>query len=243
MIITVTSHKGGSGKTTTAVHLAHLLAKGAAPTLLIDLDPQGHSAMCLGYDPQPGAFHWLVAERAVRDCCLTARPNLLLLPGDTKTHTAETMIRYERGRLAQTVAQLRAVGDILGAAHVVIDTASSGVLQEAAIIAADVLVLTARVEALGVDGVAAAREAAALLAPETRLVVAPVAYDRRLNEHAANLEILRREFLRVASPIPARVVVAEAQAQGLTCYEVAGGNAVCDAYGALGALVAGVVAE
>jgi cellulose biosynthesis protein BcsQ len=126
---------------------------------------------------------------------------------------------------------------------VVIDTASSGVLQEAAILAADVLVLTARVEALGVDGVAAASGAAAQLAPDTPLVVAPVAYDRRLKEHAANLAILRGAFLRVAEPIPARVVVAEAQACGLTCYEMAGGNAVADAYGALLALVAGAVGE
>lgn len=38
MIVTVASHKGAVGKTTTAVHLAGFL-QGKAPTLLIDGDP------------------------------------------------------------------------------------------------------------------------------------------------------------------------------------------------------------
>jgi chromosome partitioning protein len=37
MIITVTSHKGGVGKTTTAIHLAAYLQR-LAPTLLVDGD-------------------------------------------------------------------------------------------------------------------------------------------------------------------------------------------------------------
>ena len=38
MIITVTSYKGGVGKTTTAIHLAAYLQR-LAPTLLVDNDP------------------------------------------------------------------------------------------------------------------------------------------------------------------------------------------------------------
>lgn len=43
MIITVTSHKGGVGKTVTAVHLAGHLAEmhGPESTVLVDLDPNG----------------------------------------------------------------------------------------------------------------------------------------------------------------------------------------------------------
>ena len=41
MIISFSSLKGGSGKTTLAVHLTHAIALGKARVLLVDADPQG----------------------------------------------------------------------------------------------------------------------------------------------------------------------------------------------------------
>ncbi|MEA2544776.1 MAG: chromosome partitioning protein [Chloroflexota bacterium] len=46
--IAVVNRKGGSGKTTTAVSLAAVLAERGLPTLLIDLDPQGSASAWLG---------------------------------------------------------------------------------------------------------------------------------------------------------------------------------------------------
>lgn len=51
-VIAVVNQKGGSGKTTTAVNLAAVLAARRKRTLLIDLDPQGHCALALGIPAQ-----------------------------------------------------------------------------------------------------------------------------------------------------------------------------------------------
>ncbi|MDY0357563.1 MAG: AAA family ATPase [Sedimentisphaerales bacterium] len=50
-IIAVVNQKGGCGKTTTAVNLSVAFAKAGRRVLLVDLDPQGHATMGMGFDP------------------------------------------------------------------------------------------------------------------------------------------------------------------------------------------------
>ena len=50
--IVITNQKGGCGKTTTALNLAAALAQTGQRVLIVDLDPQAHATLGLGFDPE-----------------------------------------------------------------------------------------------------------------------------------------------------------------------------------------------
>ena len=85
--IAVAMAKGGVGKTTTAVHLAHGLAMEGKRVLLVDCDTQGQASRFLGVDPKIGLYEFVTGHDregqpvAKKDALCPARPNLWLLSG------------------------------------------------------------------------------------------------------------------------------------------------------------------
>ena len=100
-IITIANQKGGVGKTTTVINLAHGLTRRGKSALIVDLDPQGQCATSLGMKPEEGAYYLLTMglkpqetrfiKQFVRD---TGRENLWLIPGDQTTNAAQTPLAH-----------------------------------------------------------------------------------------------------------------------------------------------------
>jgi hypothetical protein len=97
-VLTVSSNKGGAGKTTTAVHLAAGLALDGEQVLLVDLDKQGHCATFLGRDPAPRLFDLLVKERPLAEMIVEVRPRLHLLISNPETLVAQDFARLRNAQ-------------------------------------------------------------------------------------------------------------------------------------------------
>ncbi len=222
--IVIANQKGGVGKTTTAVTLAHGLALKNYTVLLADLDPQGQCASHLGLDQTDGVFNLLVNRPPLRDVVrTTGRAGLCLLPGNKRTKTAETLMTIEH----QGVDTLR---EILDAAingrrlhYLVLDTApSAGGLQENALYIADLLLIPSAVDYLSLEGVAEILKTLKVLGrPSPPLVqILPTFYDEVTRESKTNLEQLRETFGKaILDPIHRAAVLRECPALGVTIFE------------------------
>ena len=83
-IIAIINQKGGVGKTTTSINLASGFAMRGQRVLLIDLDPQAHSTIGLGIEPESyqfGIHDVLLKKKEIKEVILESKiENLFLAP-------------------------------------------------------------------------------------------------------------------------------------------------------------------
>ena len=92
--IAVMNQKGGTGKTTTTVSLAHGLAMAGHKTLIVDMDSQGNVGVCLGRDGTLNLYHLLVDNAEPKSAIISARPNLDLLPSNNLLAKVEVHLAH-----------------------------------------------------------------------------------------------------------------------------------------------------
>lgn len=156
MILCFSTHKGGTGKTTSSLNLSTGLAQAGKKTLLIDLDPQGHSSIglnhSLAYD-EPNMADVLNGQSIPLQGIIleTSIPNLFLAPSNIRlASVAESLFtKFKREeRLKQSLEPIRASYE-----WVIIDCPPAlGVLTANAVDAADVVIIPCQVGARALDG-------------------------------------------------------------------------------------------
>ena len=235
-VITVSNRKGGVAKTTSAVSLGHGLALLGNQVLLVDTDPQGHVASALGLEQEPGLFNLLVVGRPLREVIRLARPGLWVLPGNQRTRTAEAMLVYEKADYSAVVKAI--TGKINGKPdYIIIDTQPSGVgfLQEAALWAADMVLIPSAVDYLSgtgiVDLVTKLSEFQARGWPGGIVGVLPTFYDAVTRESQQTLADLSDTYGEIVmQPIHRATVLRECAAEGVTIWEFNGGSRAREEY-------------
>ncbi len=227
IIVTIANQKGGVGKTTTTVTLAHGLALKNYNVLIVDLDPQGQCASHLGLAQEGGVFSLLCNDPRppLRDVVRhTGRSGLYLLPGNKRTALAQTILAlegYDRATLAQVFGESQFNSGRLH--YIVLDTApSAGGLQEMALYAADVVILPAAVDYLSLEGVnQILRTLNSLQRPRPPVThILPTFYDEVTRESKTNLDGLRERFGRaISETIHRAVALRECPPLGKTIFE------------------------
>jgi chromosome partitioning protein len=220
-IISFANQKGGVGKTTTAVTLAHGLALSGRRVLLVDMDPQGHVALSLGLAKVPGLYELICEKKTLQSLVVYARDNLDVLLSDQSTEG----IRRELGFSALKNSIFLDAISRADYDAVLLDMAPSlDVLHTAGLIASHWVIIPTKMDSLSVDGV---QEVIKILGGFSQrghvfkgYALLPTFFDRSTRETYLQFRDLTATFGgRMWPPIPQDTRVREAPAFGKTLWE------------------------
>jgi len=117
-VVTITSGKGGVGKTTLTASLGLELARLGKNVVLLDGDlGLANLAILFNVSPRRDLSHVLAGRASLADCVVEVRPGLRLIPAGAGVAALAELAPDERGRL---LAEVQALA--VGADHLLIDT-------------------------------------------------------------------------------------------------------------------------
>jgi len=240
--IAIAMAKGGVGKTTTAVNLAHGLAISGRRVLLVDCDTQGHVAKFLGVRPAWGLYEFITGKDASgvpverRQTIHPARENLWLLAGGIKLVELKNWLgeqpRAERQTIlaSSLVPREGTLDDLIFDCPPGWDVLSVNILMAVT----DVLCPVA-LQALPLEGMRTFfgyLMSAQRLNPDLQLkYILPTMFDRRTRQSFEIYAKLKKLFRKqICHPIRQNVRLSEAPGFGKTIFEYSSSSSGADDY-------------
>lgn len=224
--IAVFNHKGGTGKTTTAVNLAAGLAERGFRVLLLDADSQGNVGASLGIRGERGLYHVLVHGAEAEDVAVPVRPELFVLTSNESLAAAELYLAGKPNR--DRILRERLAGAVKGFDCVVVDCAPALSLMNQNVLAyADSVIIPVGCDYLSLVGVRQVmrtlNNVERLLSHRVELLgVLPTFFDQRNRIARDTIEVLGRHFQdRCFSPIRVNTRLREAPSMKQTIFEYA----------------------
>lgn len=225
-IVAVLNQKGGVGKTTTTVNLAHALARMGKKITVIDFDPQSHLAVALGMlsKQQPGIDEVMLGHATFTEQQIPIRENLNLIVAGPRLQEIEQLNRSgsHRGDLLRK-ALASGTGD---RELVFIDCPpSSGILVANALFATEELLVPMTSDYLALQGLShlmgTIKKFETVLNKKYRvqLVMSRYIPTRRLSKDVVST--LKKYFPKqiLATPIRETASLAECPSFGKTVFE------------------------
>lgn len=247
-IICIANQTGGVGKTTTAVSLAHGLARTGRRVLLIDLDPHGQLTTALGCTPEPSALSLLRMGGAPQETAFaqsralfSGREGLYFLPGNQQTMAAQTAFNAQDKPIPAIRQSIQPFFKD-GFHYILLDTAPGvdGTLQEEqAVWASDLAIVPTATEFLSVDRVSKTLLMMSILQDKKHwrgnlMGILPTFFDEQNRESKAAMEHLKERFdMSVLAPTHRATLFRECVAEGKTIFEMDGWSRSATEYLAL----------
>jgi chromosome partitioning protein len=227
----VLNNKGGVGKSTIAVHLAHGLARRGKRVLLIDMDGQNDASLFLGFtseDYSKSLYDILLSNDSTKitDYILPAREFLDLLPStNIEVINAELYkLPDVKNYLSERLRNL----EELNYDYIIIDCGPQrSKINEAALSYIDGIIVPVQVEVASVRAIGNIYEYLSDLGIKSEKIsmVIPNMYDQRTSDAKENLEFLKEFFENteiLTEPIHRRIKITETGKFGRTVYETDG---------------------
>lgn len=224
--IAVFNHKGGTGKTTTAVNLAAGLAEAGNRVLLVDADGQGNVGASLGIRGEKTLYHVLVQGTSANDAAVPVRDDFHVLTSNEALAAAELHLATRPNR--DRVMRERLGDRVVGYDVVVIDCAPAlSLMNQNALVYADSVIIPVSCDYLSLVGVKQVlrtlRHVRDLLKHDVMLLgVLPTFYDVRNKIARDAVSALQDHFGdRCLPPIRVNTKLREAPSARQTIFEYA----------------------